>query len=135
MNNEAVICIIDDDEVYQYTARKAIRLQKMMNKIQVFSDGERALEFLAKNNTNLAELPDVIFLDLNMPIMDGWQFLDEYVNLKPRIGKEIVIYIVSSSVDPIDLERAKKINEVTDFMVKPVSGEKISEIVGDLLNS
>ena len=124
-----IICIIDDDEVYQFSVTRTIKAEKLAKKILVFSDGEEAIQFLINNVANNENVPDVIFLDLNMPIMDGWQFLEEYVRIKPRIGKKITIYMVSSSVDPIDLERARKISELSDYIIKPVSPEKLKDII------
>jgi CheY-like chemotaxis protein len=98
----------------------------------VFSDGEEALDFMLDNLHNDKELPDVIFLDIDMPIMDGFQFMEEYIKIKPDLGKKITIYMVSSSVDPVDIERAKKISDITDYMVKPVTHDQLKHIVGDL---
>jgi CheY-like chemotaxis protein len=98
----------------------------------VFSDGEEALDFMLDNLHNDKELPDVIFLDIDMPIMDGFQFMEEYIKIKPKLGKKITIYMVSSSVDPVDIERAKKISDITDYMVKPVTHDQLKHIVGDL---
>ncbi|MFX5957095.1 response regulator, partial [Acinetobacter baumannii] len=79
--------------------------QQLAKKILVFSDGEEALNFLSANIGDNNAVPDIIFLDINMPIMDGWQFLEEYIQLKPRIGKKVTLYMVSSSVDPADTQR------------------------------
>jgi CheY-like chemotaxis protein len=125
----AVICVIDDDNVYQYTITKTLKALNLAKKILVFSDGEQAIQFLVDNIAEAAEIPDVIFLDVNMPIMDGWQFLEQYVHIKPRLGKEITIYMVSSSVDPVDLERAKKIKEISDYVIKPVAPDRVQELV------
>lgn len=127
--NALIICIIDDDEVYQFTVTRTIESQKLAKKILIFPDGEKALEFLIDNVSNSANIPDIIFLDINMPIMDGWQFLEEYINLKPKIGKKITIYLVSSSVDPIDIEKANKISEISDYIIKPITPEKLKSIV------
>jgi CheY-like chemotaxis protein len=129
MSKPFIICIIDDDDVYQYTVTRTIEHNKLAKKILVFSDGEEAIQFLVDNISKNENLPDVIFLDINMPIMDGWQFLEEYVNLKPRIGKEITIYMVSSSVDSTDLERAKKISAISDYIIKPIKQEMLKEII------
>lgn len=87
------------------------------------------------NLHNDKELPDVIFLDIDMPIMDGFEFMEEYVKLKPKLGKKITIYMVSSSVDPVDIDRAKKISEITDYIIKPITQDQltyiIQEFVGD----
>ena len=74
-------------------------------------------------------LPDIIFLDINMPITDGWGFLEEFHELKKTLGKDIKIYMVSSSIDPRDHNRAKNIPEVTEYMEKPVSMSKFSELL------
>jgi CheY-like chemotaxis protein len=129
MKKPFIICIIDDDEVYQFTVTRNLQSQQLAKKILVFSDGEEALNFLSANIGNAAEVPDIIFLDINMPIMDGWQFLEEYVHLKPRIGKKITLYMVSSSVDPADTERAKKIAEISDYIVKPITPDQLKVIV------
>ncbi len=134
MTKPFIICIVDDDNVYQFTTTRAIETHKLAKKILVFSDGEEAIQFLMDNIANKEHLPDVIFLDINMPIMDGWQFLEEYVMLKPKIGKKITIYMISSSVDPVDLARAKKISEISDYIVKPINPEMLKEIINLLGN-
>jgi CheY-like chemotaxis protein len=132
MGKAVVICIIDDDDVYQYTVTRALKSHSLAKKILVFSDGEEALDFLSDNIAHKESLPDVIFLDINMPIMDGWQFLEEYVKLKPRVGKKITIYMVTSSVDPIDVERAEKFQEISDYLVKPIQPDQLRELVAAL---
>ena len=129
MNKPFVICIIDDDKIYQFAFSRIIKMNVLPNETLIFSDGEEALQFLTDNIEQTERLPDIIFLDINMPVMDGWQFLDEYVAIKPRIGKIITIYMVSSSVDPVDLERAQKINEISEYFVKPILPNKLQEIM------
>ncbi|WP_457836052.1 hypothetical protein, partial [Staphylococcus aureus] len=63
---------------------------------------------------------------------DGWQFLEEYIQLKPRIGKKVTLYMVSSSVDPADTQRAKKIEEVSDYIIKPITPDQLKVIVNTL---
>jgi CheY-like chemotaxis protein len=132
MTKPFIICIVDDDNVYQFTTTRTIETHKLAKKILIFSDGEEAIKFLVDNLGNSETLPDIIFLDINMPIMDGWQFLEEYVMLKPKIGKKITIYMISSSVDPADLERAKKISEISDYIIKPINPEMLKEIIDAL---
>ena len=90
------------------------------------------LEFLIDNLDNNEELPDVIFLDINMPIMDGFQFMEEYARIKPKLNKKITIYMVSSSVDPVDMERAKNITEISDYIIKPIKAGQLQEIMANL---
>ena len=129
------VCIIDDDLIYQFLAKEEIEYTNLVGKIMFFDDGEKALNFIKTvlDNDEISALPDVIFLDINMPIMDGWQFLEEYIQLKPRIGKKIVIYIVSSSIDMRDLDRARSISDISDYIIKPISNQRLVNIFTELL--
>ncbi|SRX55864.1 two-component system response regulator [Aequorivita sp. CIP111184] len=135
MQNFYNICIIDDDSIYQYTITKTIRAYNLANDIMVFSDGEEALDFFIKNLDTSENLPDIILLDINMPIMDGYQFMDEYLKIKPRVGKKILIYMVSSSVDPNDIEKAKRIGEISDYIIKPIKPGELISIVSSFQNN
>ncbi|MDL5514757.1 response regulator [Arenibacter sp. M-2] len=132
MTKPFIICLIDDDDIYKYTITRTIKTHKLARKILMFSNGEEALEFMIDNVGNNQNLPDVIFLDINMPILDGFQFMEEYVKIKPRVGKEVTIYMVSSSVDPVDLAQAKQISEISDYIIKPITPEQLSAIVDTL---
>lgn len=129
MNENVNVCIIDDDDIYQYTMTAALKNLKRIDKITTFLDGAEALDFMIDNLKNEEVLPDVIFLDINMPIMDGFQFMEEYVKIKPNLGKKITIYMVSSSVDPKDIARCRKINYVSDYIVKPIKETKLKAII------
>ncbi len=132
MTKSFIICIIDDDDIYQFTVLRAIETHELAKKSLVFSDGEMAIKYLINNAHNKDNLPDIIFLDINMPIMDGWQFLDEYKLLKSKIEKKIIIYLVSSSLNKVDLNRAKNIIEVSDYLVKPVKSDKLKSLIENL---
>ena len=129
------VCIIDDDIIYQFLAKEEIEYTNMVERIMFFNNGDKAIQFLLTtlNNNDTAALPDFIFLDLNMPVMDGWEFLAAYAILKPRLLKNISVYVVSSSTDTRDLERAKAIIEVSDYIIKPVSGNQFQEIFSNVV--
>ncbi|MBU2996577.1 response regulator [Cellulophaga baltica] len=131
MNSKKILCIVDDDDIYKYSVKRTLKNQELTRKIITFSNGEEAIEFMMDNLNKNENLPDVIFLDINMPIMDGFQFMEEYVKIKPTVGKEIVIYMVSSSIDSTDIKRAKSIREVSDYLIKPISPNELT----DLLNN
>ncbi|MFT6828560.1 MAG: CheY-like chemotaxis protein, partial [Roseivirga sp.] len=78
-------------------------------------------------------LPEIILLDLNMPVMDGWQFLDQFVQIPTK--KKTTIYIVTSSIDPEDLNRAKSYEAVTNYLVKPINIDTLTEILKDFSKS
>jgi CheY-like chemotaxis protein len=128
------ICIVDDDDIYQFTVVKTLELLEFEKNIVVFSDGEAALSFLLANLNENEELPDVIFLDINMPIMDGFQFMEEYGKIKSQLGKKTIIYMVSSSVDPVDIEKAKRISDISDYIIKPIKPGKLKSIMERLIN-
>jgi len=129
MSKPHILCFIDDDEIYQYTIARSVRTHELAKKTLIFGDGEQAIGYLTENLNNHEELPDIIFLDINMPIMDGWHFMDEFISLKPRLNKQIVIYMITSSVDPIDYDHAKRISEISDYIVKPIKPEMLRELV------
>jgi CheY-like chemotaxis protein len=121
--------IIDDDEVYVYLIKKIIKQTNLVDLIKIFGNGLDAIDFLKENSDNPDSLPEIILLDLSMPIMDGWQFLEEYMLLYPKLGRKITIYIVTSSISPSDIIKAKSISEVTDYIIKPITKEKLIEII------
>jgi CheY-like chemotaxis protein len=126
------LTLVDDDDVFVYLTKKTIEKTNLVDLIKVFDNGLDALNFIIENKYNPDELPELILLDLSMPIMNGWQFLEEYAKLNTTISKKIIIYICSSSISPDEVARAKTISEVTDFIIKPVTTDKLIEVIGKL---
>ena len=124
MENKKIIAIIDDDDIYQFAATKSITATNLAKRVNLFSDGQEALDYFKEHRDDPEKLPDLIFLDLNMPITDGWQFLEQYALLKPTFNKEIKIYMMSSSLNPDDLIQARNSTEVSDYIVKPIFSDK-----------
>ncbi len=128
MTNTPKVALVDDDIIYRITTKKLIEHKQLANEVMFFSDGEEAIDFLRLKQNTPTDLPDIILLDINMPVMDGWDFLEEYILLKPKIGKSIMLYIVSSSVSKEDIIRSKKISAVTDYIVKPITDEDLATL-------
>jgi len=122
------ICLIDDDRIYQFTAKRIIELVNPLQKVLVFSNGKEAIDFFSQQRLSNEQLPDVIFLDINMPVMNGWEFLEAYKLVKTELDKQISIYMVSSSVDEKDKIRSKSF-DVKDFIEKPIDKEMMVEIL------
>lgn len=126
------LTLVDDDDVFVFLTTRLLDKYKLVDLIKIFDNGYDALVFIKENLGNIEALPDIILLDLSMPIMDGWQFLDEYVKINSKIGKKITIFICSSSISPDDVSRAKSINAVSDFIIKPMTKEKLIEMIKNL---
>lgn len=126
------IMLIDDDEIFTYIIKKIIDETQLADQINIFGNGREAITYLEKVANEADSLPEVIFLDLNMPILDGWGFLEEYIQLKPNLCKKINLYIITTSVSPMDFKKAKTYSEVSDFIVKPMAKERFVEIIKEL---
>lgn len=125
--------LIDDDDIFVFLTKKAIENTSLVELIRVFGNGLDAINFLIEHCEDLEALPEIILLDLSMPIMDGWQFLDQFTKLAPKIDKKITIYICSSSISPSDVELAKKNNLVSDYIIKPITKDKLIDLLKNII--
>lgn len=129
MKKIELLALVDDDDTFVFITKKIIEKTDCVKEIKVFGNGLAALNYIKENLHSEYKLPDVILLDLTMPIMDGWEFLDEFTNLETKKTHKIIIYICSSSISPNDIIKAEKISVVSDFIVKPLTKDKFSEII------
>lgn len=123
------VCVVDDDSIYQFTTARMLQLVDENMQVLSFGDGEKAMRYLEEHADQVASLPDVILLDLNMPLMDGWEFLDVYNSLKARLAKDIPIFVISSSIDQRDIRRARSFGSVNDYVPKPVTTDRLRELL------
>jgi CheY-like chemotaxis protein len=124
--------MIDDDRLLILLTRKIIELADRSVVVNSLCNGNEGLNYLKENANNTELLPDIIFLDLNMPVMDGWDFLEEYSSIESEMGKKIRIVLFSSTISPVDFERAKRYAIVYDFIIKPLNKEKFISLIDDL---
>ena len=127
-----VIALVDDDKIFQLIASRSIKATQFAGKILQFNNGSEAIQYLEEHAEDENALPDLLFLDINMPLVDGWMFMEDYISLKSRINKIIQIYMISSSIDPKDVERAKAIREIKEYVTKPVSQQKFAELISEI---
>lgn len=120
------ILLIDDDPIFLLISTKVIGKIKVLVNISSYLNGKEALEFLKMKYNDTDSF--IVLLDVNMPVMNGWEFLDELVNF--YFSNEIKIYIVSSSTDEIDMQKAKTYNNVVKFISKPIGKKDYEFILG-----
>lgn len=121
------LCIIDDDPIYTFGLKKIIELGGFDVDTIFYENGKEAYEKLSETLNEGRTLPEIILLDINMPIWNGWKFLDEFTKI--RTTQKANIYIISSSIDPKDHEKAKEYDVINNFIIKPISIEKISQLL------
>lgn len=132
MKDKATVCVIDDDEIFQFITKKSFERLHRNDDLLFFQNGEDALTYMKGALTGDNPKPDVIFLDINMPIMDGWDFLNELQKLNQTNAELPNIYMVSSSIDDKDLIKSKSFPIITDYIVKPIKDVNIKEILNGL---
>ena len=123
------VLLIDDDRVYLFFMSKVIQKISDRLAIETFTDGEEAVQFLSRHVKGQNKSPEVIFLDINMPFLDGWGFLAEFKKLSSKMDKKkINIYMVSSSSRKQDIQRAAQFEELTGYYIKPVNEEDLTKV-------
>ena len=127
------ILLIDDDEPTNFLHRMMLEQADCTRHIQIVQSGQDALDFLMHKgkyeNAPDCPHPDLIFLDINMPAMDGWEFLDRYRQLPSAQKAAIVMIMLTTSLNPDDHLRAREIPEVSGFEHKPLKAHRLKEIL------
>ena len=126
MNLEKTICIIEDDPNYLLLTKKMIEFTSAFKEILVYRNGKQAFDGLMDWKSKTGAFPDIILLDINMPIWDAWDFLEEFS--KTYNDWDGLIYIITSSIDKVDESKAQGYSLIKGYLRKPVSFEKIIEL-------
>ena len=126
------VLLVEDNEVDNFICEKLIKHHSFSKHLLIHTNGRNALEFLNNLGRNSAfpnnMIPDIIFLDINLPIMDGFQFLSEFEKQSERIKEHCKIIMLTSSVNPADVERAFNNKYVVKYISKPLTKEHLVEI-------
>ncbi|MEJ1221273.1 response regulator [Sediminicola sp. 1XM1-17] len=125
-------CIIDDDPIFVYGTKKIMKKIDFSDEVLVFNNGQEALDGLVKLAAQNKTLPSVIFLDINMPIMDGWEFLEDFVKIPNNNRENVTIYIISSSIDPMDIQKAQLYSLVNNYILKPIRITDLEKVLNDI---
>lgn len=133
MKKNETACIIDDDPIFIYGTKRLMTEVDFCETVLVFQNGQDAMDGLHKITENGEKLPCVIFLDLDMPVMNGWEFLEDFVKIPNRNREKVIIYIISSSVDLRDLERIKNYDVVNNYILKPISKEDLENALKNIV--
>jgi response regulator of citrate/malate metabolism len=117
-----MIYLIDDDEIQNLINTRVISIVADHVKVKAFTSAENALSDLKEN---AGDMPEMIFLDINMPKMNGWDFLEAYQTLENKVK----VYMLSSSINNKDIQKSETYEVVNGFICKPLVVEKLSEIL------
>ncbi len=133
--NPINVLLVEDDGITVYLIKKVLEQTQLTKKLTCKSDGKDAIDFLHEQQNNPDSLPEIILLDLNMPIMDGWEFLSQYKLVAPLLAKKPMIYICTSSISPEEVLRAETNEYVKDYIIKPLQKQVFYHLVEQFYKS
>jgi CheY-like chemotaxis protein len=122
------ILLVDDDSISNFITEKLILRENFAGEVISFLSGEAALEYLKNLVADHAPPPDIIFLDLNMPEMDGWEFMSAIKDFPQDFTANSRVFMLSSAVDSKDIVQARNMEEIEDFISKPLTKEDMGVI-------
>jgi len=123
------VMVVDDAEIDRFLAKKVLTKHAFAKEVLPLDSATNALNYLSEHQENREALPDLIFLDINMPKMNGFDFLEEYKKLPEAVKKKCIIVMLSSSLLPEDRELAMNNPYVCQFLNKPLTGDKLKDVV------
>ncbi len=128
MKNPNQVLLIDDDSITNYINKRIIEKSGLSKEIVVAQNGFEALKILSDNCSRLGTCPELIFLDINMPIMSGFEFLEEYQHLYFANKPDVVLYLLTTSTHMKDMDKMKGY-KVTGILNKPLTAEKLNKVI------
>ncbi|MDH5365402.1 MAG: response regulator [Cyclobacteriaceae bacterium] len=123
-----LVMLVDDNDTDNFISKRIIEITKFANEVEVKNSGKKALDYLRENENNEERLPDLIFLDINMPIVDGFVFLYEFEKFNTLIKNKCKVIILSSSDNKRDIDKIVNNDHVIRFITKPLTESALSEI-------
>lgn len=123
-----LVMLIDDNETDNFISKRIIELTNFANQVEVTSSGQQALEYLNAHASTEEKLPNLIFLDINMPVMDGFMFLYEFENLPSTVRNKSRVVILSSSDNKRDIDKIINNKSVIQYITKPLNQSALQSI-------
>ena len=120
MNKQMKIMVVDDDSTFLFIFKKQMEKDPSFKIIKEAVHGDDAITYLS-GLTDKTDYPDLIVLDINMPVMDGWQFLDAFSELNKSMNIKIPVCMLSSTINQIDFDKSKTYRSVKHFFTKPLT--------------
>ena len=125
------ILLVDDDEATNFLHKIVLEEANIAEKIIIALNGEEALAIIRENAQNNIPQPDMIFLDINMPKMNGWEFVEEYQKIENTKNIKLLIIMLTVSLNPDDRKKANKLHSINGFLNKPLTIDVLEEIMED----
>ena len=124
-----LILFIDDDFATNYLHERNAKKADCAKNVKSFTSAHDALDYLEHNEREGYIKPNIIFLDINMPVMNGWEFLQEYEKLDGPKKSDLLLIMLTTSLNPTDREKANQLDMISDFLNKPLKTEDLLQIV------
>ncbi|MDH7448129.1 response regulator [Aquimarina sp. 2201CG14-23] len=123
------VLLIDDDKATNFFNERVVTKHNSFDNVNTVQSGKAALDYLTKVEKEVTIKPDLIFLDINMPAMNGWEFLIEFAKLNKSITEGIKVILLSTSSNPDDVNESIKNHSVDDFINKPLSLDLLDNVI------
>lgn len=123
-----LVMLVDDNDTDNFISKRIIEITKFAKRVEVKNSGKSALDYLRENQDKIEDLPNLIFLDINMPIVDGFVFLYEFEKFNETIKDKCKVIILSSSDNKRDIDKIVNNNHVIKFITKPLTETALEEV-------
>ena len=128
LDNKVNLLVIDDDDINIFIIKKIVEKTGLNINMVSKGNGQLALDYIKGIMLNPSEFPQLMLIDINMPIMNGWEFLENYQRDFAAIYKDTKIVVLSSTIDPEDVKKTQKYSTVLTFVSKPITKSSLEEI-------